>query len=123
MFKRLIIILAIVQLNLAFAMDSMNGMNGIPTMPNPAQIINESVADIIDPPNTAALNIMMSALSSLKELKKSGKATPENIKSLIRIKLLPSIAMDVSTQLALKKHWGKLNHNQKLFFSDTSHNL
>jgi hypothetical protein len=120
MFKRLIIILAIVQLNLAFAMDS---MNGIPTMPNPAQIINESVADIIDPPNTAALNIMMSALSSLKELKKSGKATPENIKSLIRIKLLPSIAMDVSTQLALKKHWGKLNHNQKVIFSNTSHNL
>jgi len=116
MFKRLIIILAIVQLNLAFAMDSMNGMNGIPTMPNPAQIMNESVADIIDPPNTAALNIMMSALSSLKELKKSGKATPENIKSLIRIKLLPSIAMDVSTQLALKKHWGKLNHNQKVIF-------
>ncbi len=64
------------QLNLAFAMDSMNGMNGIPTMPNPAQIINESVSDIIDPPNTAALNIMMSALSSLKELKKIRQSNP-----------------------------------------------
>ncbi|HCJ97919.1 MAG TPA: hypothetical protein DHV40_03405, partial [Gammaproteobacteria bacterium] len=92
MLKRLIIILAIVHINLAFAMD------GMPTMPNPAQIMNESVADIIDPPNTAALNIMASALSSLKELRKSGKATPENIKILIKIKLLPSIAMDVSTE-------------------------
>ncbi len=73
MFKRLIIILAIVQLNLAFAM---NGMNGIPTMPNPAQIMNESVADIVDPPNTAALNIMMSALSSLKETKKIRQSNP-----------------------------------------------
>ena len=60
MLKRLIIILAIVHINLAFAMDDM------PTIPNPAQMMNESVADIIDPPNTAALNIMVSALSSLK---------------------------------------------------------
>ena len=110
MLKRLIIILAIVHINLAFAMD------GMPSMLNPAHMMNESVADIIDPPNTAALNIMVNALSSLKELRKSGKATTENIETLIKIKLLPSIAMDVSTELSLKKHWGKLNHNQRVIF-------
>ena len=118
MIKRLTIILTIFHLNIAFAMDSMS------TMPNPAQMINESVVDIIDPPNTAALNIMVNALSSLKELRKSGKATTENIKTLIKIKLLPSIAMDVSTELALKKHWGKLNHDQKVIFQRyISHSL
>jgi phospholipid transport system substrate-binding protein len=110
MIKRLTIILTIFHLNIAFAMDSMS------TMPNPAQMINESVVDIIDPPNTAALNIMVNALSSLKELRKSGNATTENINTLIKIKLLPSIAIDVSTELALKKHWGKLNHDQKVIF-------
>jgi phospholipid transport system substrate-binding protein len=59
---------------------------------------------------------MVNALSSLKELRKSGKATTENIKTLIKIKLLPSIAMDVSTELSLKKHWGKLNNDQKHLF-------
>jgi phospholipid transport system substrate-binding protein len=118
MIKRLTIILTIFHLNIAFAMD------GMPTMPNPAQMVNESMADIIDPPNTAALNIMVSALSSLKELRKSGKATTENIKALIKIKLLPSIAMDVSTELSLKKHWGKLNHDQKVIFQRyISHSL
>jgi phospholipid transport system substrate-binding protein len=110
MIKRLTIILTIFHLNIAFAMDSMS------TMLNPAQMINESVVDIIDPPNTAALNIMVNALSSLKELRKSGNATTENINTLIKIKLLPSIAIDVSTELALKKHWGKLNHDQKVIF-------
>ena len=110
MIKRLTIILTIFHLNIAFAMESMS------TMPNPAQMMNESVVDIIDPPNTAALNIMVNALSSLKELRKSGNATTENINTLIKIKLLPSIAIDVSTELALKKHWGKLNHDQKVIF-------
>ncbi|MDG2353234.1 MAG: ABC transporter substrate-binding protein [Gammaproteobacteria bacterium] len=110
MIKRLAIILTIFHLNIAFAME------GMPSMPNPVTIMNDSVADIIDPPNTAALNIMMSALSSLKELRKSDKATPENIKTLIKIKLMPSIAMDVSTELALKKHWPKLSNQQKNLF-------
>lgn len=105
--KRLAIILTIFHLNIAFAMND---------MPNSVQTMNESVANIIDPPNTAALNIMVSALSSLKELRKADKATPENIESLIKIKLMPSIAMDVSTELALKKHWGKLDYNQKVIF-------
>jgi hypothetical protein len=38
------------------------------------------------------------------------KATPENIKGLIKEKLLPKIAIKFSTQLTLKKHW----HNTPL---------
>lgn len=110
MIKRLAIILTIFHLNIAFAMD------GMPSIPNPLQIMNDSVADIVDPPNTAALNIMVSALSSLKELRKADKATPENIKSLIKIKLMPSIAMEISTELALKEHWSKLSNKQKQLF-------
>ncbi|SFV77212.1 ABC-type transport system involved in resistance to organic solvents, auxiliary component [hydrothermal vent metagenome] len=78
--------------------------------------MNDSVADIIDPPHTAALNIMVNALSSLKELRKQNKDSTENIETLIRIKLLPNIAMDVSTELALKKHWPELSAKQKLIF-------
>ncbi|HIM58839.1 MAG TPA: ABC transporter substrate-binding protein [Gammaproteobacteria bacterium] len=110
MIKRLAIILTIFHLNVAFA------MHDVSTPLNPANIMSDSIADIIDPPNTAALNMMMSALSSLKELRKTDKATPENIKSLIRIKLMPNIAMDVSTELALKRHWSKLSNEQKNIF-------
>ncbi len=110
MIKRLAIILTIFHLNVAFAME------GVSALLNPAKIMNDSIADIIDPPNTAALNIMVGALSSLKELRKTDRATPENIKSLIRIKLMPNIAMDVSTELALKRHWSKLSTAQKNIF-------
>ena len=108
--KRLVIILAIFHLNIAFAIESM-----LPVL-NPVKIMNDSVADIIDPPHTAALNIMVNALSSLKELRKQNKDSTENIETLIRIKLLPNIAMDVSTELALKKHWPELSAKQKLIF-------
>ena len=53
MIKRLIIILAIASLNFAFAVETM------PSMLNPVKVMNDKVADIIDPPNTAALNIMV----------------------------------------------------------------
>jgi phospholipid transport system substrate-binding protein len=91
-------------------------MGSMPSVPNPVQIIDESIADIIDPPGTAALNIMISALSSFKALKKSGKATIQNTNNLIQLKLLPNLAMDVSTELTLKKHWDKLNNQQKKMF-------
>jgi len=108
--KRLVIILAIFHLNIAFAKGDI-----LPIL-NPVKIMSDSVADIIDPPHTAALNIMVNALSSLKELRKQSKDSTENIQTLIRIKLLPNIAMDVSTELALKKHWRKLSAQQKLIF-------
>jgi phospholipid transport system substrate-binding protein len=108
--KRLVIILAIFHLNIAFAKGDI-----LPIL-DPVKIMTDSVADIIDPPHTAALNIMVNALSSLKELRKQSKDSTENIQTLIRIKLLPNIAMDVSTELALKKHWNKLSAQQKSIF-------
>lgn len=111
MMKRFVIILGIFCMNLAIA-------NPIPPMPNPIKAMNDSVIEIIDPPGTAALNIMVDALSSLKELKKQKKDSLANVKSLIQIKLMPYIAMDVSTELALKKHWAGLNPNQQLIFQD-----
>ncbi|SMN10536.1 ABC-type transport system involved in resistance to organic solvents, auxiliary component [uncultured Candidatus Thioglobus sp.] len=74
------------------------------------------LANIIDPPDSAAINIMTSTLSSLKELKKQGRATPENVKTLIKIKLLPNIAIDVATRLSLKKYWHKLSTPQQKIF-------
>ena len=106
MLKTLLIILSILSTNVALAMDE--NINHAPA--------NSLIADIIDPPNSAALNIMVSALSSLKELKKQNKASKENVEALIRIKLLPNIAMGVSTKIALDKHWGELNVQQKQFF-------
>ena len=90
----------------------------MPSIQNPEKILSESVAEIIDPPGTTALNIIVSNLSSLKELRKKNIATVENIEQLIRVKLLPNIAVDISTELALKKHWNKLNLQQKLIFQN-----
>lgn len=76
----------------------------------------KEVADIIDPPSSAALNIMVSALSSLKELKKQGKDSKQNVETLIRMKLLPNLAIGVATKIALDNHWEGLNIQQKQFF-------
>ena len=88
----------------------------VPSIQNPEKILNDSVAEIIDPPGTAALNIIISNLSSLKELRKNNIASVENIEHLIKVKLLPNIAIDISTESALKKHWHKLNSQQKIIF-------
>ncbi|WP_246260847.1 MlaC/ttg2D family ABC transporter substrate-binding protein [Candidatus Ruthia endofausta] len=102
--KALLIILSILPINSALAIDKASN------------ITHQAIVDIIDPPNSAALNIMVSALSSLKELKKQKKATKQNIGALIRLKLLPNIAVGVSTKIALSKHWDGLNIQQKQFF-------
>ncbi|QKQ24790.1 ABC transporter substrate-binding protein [Candidatus Ruthia endofausta] len=104
MIKALLIILSILPINSALAIDKASN------------ITHQAIVDIIDPPNSAALNIMVSALSSLKELKKQKKATKQNIGALIRLKLLPNIAVGVSTKIALSKHWDGLNIQQKQFF-------
>ncbi|CAC9434882.1 ABC-type transport system involved in resistance to organic solvents, auxiliary component [Bathymodiolus heckerae thiotrophic gill symbiont] len=104
MIKTLLIILLILPINLALAAQNTTLSN------------SNSLNGIIDLPNTAALNIMMGALSSLKELREQNKATPENIETLIKIKLLPNIALDVSARLALKKHWHTLNSQQQHIF-------
>ena len=105
-----ILALTIFYVNFALAAES------VPSTPNLANTLNNSIAEIIDPPGTAALNIIVSNLSSLKELRKKKLASVENIEHLIKVKLLPNIAVDISTELALKKHWHKLNLQQKLIF-------
>jgi len=57
MIKTALIILSIIYSNLTLASDN-----------------STNIADIIDPPSSAALNIMVSALTSLKELKETGKS-------------------------------------------------
>lgn len=73
-------------------------------------------ADNTNAPNTIALNIMTNALSALKALKKQNQNSPQNIKDTIKAKMLPHIAIEVSTELALKEHWQQLNQKQKLIF-------
>ena len=104
MIKTLLIILSILPINFALAVDKASNTT------------HQAIVDIIDPPNSVALNIMLSALTSLKELKKQKKATKQNIEALIRLKLLPNIAVGVSTKIALSKYWDGLNIQQKRFF-------
>lgn len=105
---KIILALTVFYVNFALAASS------VPSTPNTVKILNTSIAEIIDPPGTAALNIIVSNLSSLKELRKKNIASVENIEHLIKVKLLPNIAVEISTELALKEHWHKLNLQQKL---------
>jgi phospholipid transport system substrate-binding protein len=105
-----ILALTVFYVNFALAASS------TPPILNSTKILNGSIAEVIDPPGAAALNIIVSNLSSLKELRKKNMASVENIEHLIKVKLLPNIAVAISTELALKKHWHKLNLQQKLIF-------
>jgi len=55
-------------------------------------------------------------LSSLKELKKQNKGTIENIETLIRLKLLPSLDIAYSTQRALGNYYDDLTVSEKQLF-------
>ena len=105
-----ILALTVFYVNFALAASS------TPPILNSTKILNGSIAEVIDPPGAAALNIIVSNLSSLKELRKKNMASVENIEHLIKVKLLPNIAVAISTELALKKHWHKLNSQQKSIF-------
>jgi phospholipid transport system substrate-binding protein len=83
---------------------------------NEDQPKNGNISDIIDPPGSAALNILVSSLSSLKELKKQNKGTIENIETLIRLKLLPSLDIAYSTQRALDNYYDDLTDSEKQLF-------
>jgi len=83
---------------------------------NENQPKNENISDIIDPPGSAALNILVSSLSSLKELKKQDKGTIENIQTLIRLKLLPSLDISYSTQRALDNYYNDFTDSEKQLF-------
>jgi len=107
---KIILALSCFYVNFALAADA------TAPIPNPTKTINNSVAEIIDPPGTAALNIIVNNLSSLKALRKHNKASIENVEHLIKAKLLPSIATNIATELTLKKHWLKLSDQQKSIF-------
>ncbi|BAF61670.1 MlaC/ttg2D family ABC transporter substrate-binding protein [Candidatus Vesicomyidisocius calyptogenae] len=104
MIKTLLIVLSILPINSTLAIDKV------------LNTTHQAIVDMIDPPNSAALNIMVSALTSLKELKKQKRATKKNIEALTRLKILPNIAISVSTKIALNKYWDNLNIQQKQFF-------
>ena len=105
----------ILALTILYVNSTLAASSAIP-IPNSTKILNGSIAEVIDPPGAAALNIIVSNLSSLKELRKKNMASVENIEHLIKVKLLPNIAVAISTELALKKHWHKLNSQQKIIF-------
>ncbi len=105
-----ILALTIFYVNFALAAE------GMPSIQNPEKILNDPVAEIIDPPGAAALNIIVNNLSSLKALRKKNKASIENVEHLIKVKLLPNIATNIATELTLKKHWLKLSDQQKSIF-------
>ncbi len=88
----------------------------MPSTPGLIKASNNTVTEIIDLPGAAALNIITNNLSLLKTLRKQNKASIENVENLIRDKLLPNIATDVATKITLKKHWNKLNNQQKIIF-------
>ena len=100
MIKTLLIIGSILSMNMALATN-----NVLPI-------------DNSNSPSAVALSIFENTLSSIKNLRKQQQATPENIKVLIKEKLLPNIAIKVSTQLTLKKHWHNLNIQQQQIFQD-----
>ena len=77
------------------------------------QVNSKKVSDIIDPPESAALNIIVSSLSSLKELRKQNQASLENIEKLIRIKLLPNIDINYSSRISMGKYWEELTDSEK----------
>ncbi len=111
--KKITIILAIFYLDIAF---TISHAMLIPNTSSPIKMVSDSTMDIIDPPDVAAIHFIEKALSSLKELKKQNQASVENIATLMKVKILPNVALDVATELALKKHWIKLNNQQKLIF-------
>jgi phospholipid transport system substrate-binding protein len=102
--KTLLIILSILPINFALAVDKASNTT------------HQAIVDIIGSPNSAALNIMVSVLTSLKELKKQKKATKQSIEALIRLKRLSNFAVGLSTEIALSKYWDGLNIQQKQFF-------
>lgn len=98
MLKILLIIGFILSTNLALA------TNDVPSM-------NDA-----NSPSMVALNMFENTLSAIKNLREKQQITAEDIRDLIEEKLLPNIAIEISTQLTLKKYWHELNKKQKQIF-------
>jgi len=65
-------------------------------------------------PSSAALGIMIEALSSLKQYRSTDKTSFEDVEKVIVAELLPSLDIDESARQALKKYWLELTPKQQL---------
>ena len=65
-------------------------------------------------PSSAALGIMIEALSSLEQYQSTGRVSFEDVEEVIVAELLPSLDITESTRLALKKYWSELTPKQQL---------
>ena len=95
MLKRLVIILTIVYMNLAFA-----------------EHPNENT------PHSVAVNVMEGALLSLKTLQEQNENSLINIESLVLNKLMPNVDIDFATKIILRDRWNDLSPKQKTMFID-----
>jgi len=65
-------------------------------------------------PSTAALGIMIDALTSLQEYRGTGKTSIEDVEEVIIAELLPSLDITESARIALKRYWLRLTPKQQL---------
>jgi len=93
MLKRVIIILAIFHINLAFAQTSDAGT-----------------------PRSVAVNVIESALLSLKTLQEKNTDSLSDIEDLVLSKLMPNVSIDYAAKIMLRDRWGDLNPNQQVMF-------
>ena len=95
MLKRLVIILTIVYMNLAFA-----------------ERPNENT------PHSVAVNVMESTLLSLKTLQEQNKNSLSNIENLVLSKLMPNVDINFATKIMLRDRWDDLSSKQRAMFVD-----
>lgn len=95
MLKRLVIILTIVYMNLAFA-----------------ERPNENT------PHSVAVNVMEGTLLSLKTLQEQNENSLINIESLVLNKLMPNVDIDFATKIMLRDRWNDLSPKHKTMFID-----
>ena len=95
MLKRLVIILTIVYMNLAFA-----------------ERLNENT------PHSVAVNVMESTLLSLKTLQEQNKNSLSNIENLVLNKLMPNVDINFATKIMLRDRWDDLSSKQRTMFVD-----
>jgi len=93
MLKRVIIILAIFHINLAFAQTSDAGT-----------------------PRSVAVNVIESALLSLKTLQEKNTDSLSDIEDLVLSKLMPNVSIDYAAKIMLRDRWGDLTPNQQAMF-------
>ena len=95
MLKRLVIILTIVYMNLAFA-------------ERPTE----------NTPHSVAINVMESVLLSLKTLQKQNKNSLNDIENLVLTKLMLNVDIGFATKIMLRDRWNDLSSKQQTMFVD-----